>query len=422
MDNVKQSIEEVTEKVKSLTAELTAFTAESRRSDSGSTQVARPKIEKMSAEVVDSNPYSRLMALKRMGIVKDYEKIREKTVAVVGIGGVGSVVAEMLTRCAIGKLILFDYDKVVDSNPYSRLMALKRMGIVKDYEKIREKTVAVVGIGGVGSVVAEMLTRCAIGKLILFDYDKVELANMNRLFYQPHQSGLSKVEAAKDTLTHINPDVVIETHNYNIITVENFNKFVDRIRHGSLTGGRVDLVLSCVDNFEARMCVNTACNEENQVWMESGVSENAVSGHIQYIEPGRTACFACIPPLVVASNIDERTLKREGVCAASLPTTMAVVAGFLVQNTLKYLLNFGEVSMYVGYNALQDFFPRQEMRPNDQCDDRFCRQRQKEYQAKKAAEAKTEVKAETKEEEVVHEDNDWGIGKFFDFTDWIGSK
>ena len=43
----------------------------------------------------------------------------------------------------------------------------------------------------------------------------------------------------------------------------------------------------------------------------------------------------CAPPLVVASGIDEKTLKREGVCAASLPTTMAVVAGLLVQNTLK---------------------------------------------------------------------------------------
>ena len=38
-----------------------------------------------------------------------------------------------------------------------------------------------------------MLTRCGIGKLILFDYDKVEMANMNRLFFQPHQSGQSKV-------------------------------------------------------------------------------------------------------------------------------------------------------------------------------------------------------------------------------------
>ena len=75
--------------------------------------------------------------------------------------------------------------EVVDSNPYSRLMALKRMGIVEDYEQIRRKTVAIVGVGGVGSVAAEMLTRCGVGKLILFDYDKVELANMNRLFFQP---------------------------------------------------------------------------------------------------------------------------------------------------------------------------------------------------------------------------------------------
>uniref|UniRef100_A0A914YXY4 Ubiquitin-like modifier-activating enzyme 5 n=1 Tax=Panagrolaimus superbus TaxID=310955 RepID=A0A914YXY4_9BILA len=298
--------------------------------------------------------------------------------------------------------------EVVDSNPYSRLMALKRMGIVKDYEKIREKTLIVVGVGGVGSVVAEMLTRCAVGKLILFDYDKVELANMNRLFYQPHQSGLSKVEAARDTLLHINPDVEIEVHNMNITTMENFKIFVNRIQHGNLDNGKVDLVLSCVDNFEARMTVNTACNEENQIWIESGVSENAVSGHIQYIEPGKTACFSCLPPLIVASNIDEKTLKKDGVCAASLPTTMAVVAGFLVQNALKYLLNFGTVTNYLGYNALADFFPNEEIRPNPNCDDRFCRQRQNEYQERLANEPPKEESVE-EEQPIIHEDNDWGI-------------
>ena len=51
--------------------------------------------------------------------------------------------------------------------------------------------------------------------------------------------------------------------------------------------------------------------------------------------PTKPTVFQCAPPLVVATKTDERTLKREGVCAASLPTTMAVVAGFLVQNTLK---------------------------------------------------------------------------------------
>ena len=44
-------------------------------------------------------------------------------------------------------------------------MALKRMGIVDNYQRIREFTVAVVGVGGVGSVTAEMLTRCGIGKV-----------------------------------------------------------------------------------------------------------------------------------------------------------------------------------------------------------------------------------------------------------------
>lgn len=38
----------------------------------------------------------------------------------------------------------------------------------------------------------------------------------------------------------------------------------------------------------------------------------------------------------MASEIDEKTLKKDGVCAASLPTTMGVIAGFLVQNALKY--------------------------------------------------------------------------------------
>ena len=155
-------------------------------------------------------------------------------------------------------------------------------------------------------------------------------------FVQPHQAGLSKVEAAAKTLESINPDVIFETWNYNITTVDNFDHFVERIRKGGLTEGEpVELVLSCVDNFEARMAINKACNELGQVWFESGVSENAVSGHIQFIRPGETACFACAPPLVVASNIDEKTLKRDGVCAASLPTTMGIVAGFLVQNTLK---------------------------------------------------------------------------------------
>ncbi len=49
---------------------------------------------------------------------------------------------------------------------------------MQDYERIRDMTVAVVGMGGVGSVVSEMLTRCGIGRLLIYDYDKVELVRV----------------------------------------------------------------------------------------------------------------------------------------------------------------------------------------------------------------------------------------------------
>jgi ubiquitin-like modifier-activating enzyme 5 len=62
-------------------------------------------------------------------------------------------------------------------------------------------------------------------------------------------------------LSDINPDVEIETYNMNITTNENFDKFKERILKGGLKGeNRVDLVLSCVDNYAARISINKACN------------------------------------------------------------------------------------------------------------------------------------------------------------------
>ena len=293
-------------------------------------------------------------------------------------------------------------------------MALKRMGVVKEYERIRDLSILIVGLGGVGSVAAEMLTRCGIGKLLLFDYDTVELANMNRLFFRPEQAGQTKTAAAKATLEAINPDVCFEEHTYNIAETAHFDHFLDRLSHGSLHNNNspVDLVLSCVDNYAARTAINQACNELNIVWMESGVSEDAVSGHIQTLLPGRTACFECLPPLIVASGIDERTLRREGVCAASLPTTMGIIAGLLVQNALKYLLNFGDISYYLGYTALLDHFPRAVLLPSPECGSVWCRKRQEEWKGLwKAKEGGRKGGGEGGggEQGVVHETNEWGI-------------
>lgn len=88
-----------------------------------------------------------------------------------------------------------------------------------------------------------------------------------------------------------------------------------------------------------------------------------------------------------------------------------IVAGFLVQNTLKYLLNFGTVGHYLGYNSLQDFFPTMTIKPNPGCANPLCAQRQREWEA---AEPEREAARRLQlppEEDVgpLHEDNEWAI-------------
>lgn len=58
----------------------------------------------------------------------------------------------------------------------------------------------------------------------------------------------------------------------NITSSEGYEHVKDRIINGSKKEEKVDLVLSCVDNYSARMTVNSICNKVNQIWFESGVS------------------------------------------------------------------------------------------------------------------------------------------------------
>lgn len=259
---------------------------------------------------------------------------------------------------------------------FSRLDALSKLNVVKDYSRVRSKTVVIVGVGGVGSVAAEMLVRCGVKKLILFDYDRVELANMNRMFFTPAQVGLSKVDAAVETLQRIcQGSVEIRGFNCNVCSIDGYHQLKSQLVNSRQdpTHGSETLLLCCVDNYAARITVNRLCLDLQQIWLESGVAETAMSGHVQCMFPGVSACFECAPPCVVAEAGDEKIIVRPGVCAASLPTTMSIVAGMLVQTALKLLLAFGKVNGFVGYDGLSDYMPVYEIRPNPDCVNEACK-------------------------------------------------
>lgn len=80
-------------------------------------------------------------------------------------------------------------------------------------DRISSSVVAVCGIGGLGSNIAFALTRAGVGKLILADYDKVDITNIHRQQYKTNQIGLYKTEALRDNLREINPYSDIVIHN-----------------------------------------------------------------------------------------------------------------------------------------------------------------------------------------------------------------
>ena len=79
-------------------------------------------------------------------------------------------------------------------------------------KKISSTTVAVCGLGGLGSNIATSLARAGIGKLILIDFDKVDITNLHRQQYKANQIGMCKTEALQNNLKEINPYLETKIH------------------------------------------------------------------------------------------------------------------------------------------------------------------------------------------------------------------
>ncbi len=145
-------------------------------------------------------------------------------------------------------------------------------------EKLKNSVVAIAGLGGLGSTVAAALARAGVGKLIIADFDKVELGNLNRQHYFVDQVGKNKSQATKQNLARINPAVKVESHKV-------------RLEPGKIKKlfGQADVVAECFDSAAAkRMLVETVLSDMNMpVVSASGMAGygNSNTVHTRRVSP-----------------------------------------------------------------------------------------------------------------------------------------
>jgi len=108
-------------------------------------------------------------------------------------------------------------------------------------KKLKESSVGIAGAGGLGSNAAIALARAGIGRLIIVDFDKVEASNLDRQYYFLDQVGKTKVDALKDNIKRINPDVNVIVNNLKLGKGSMEKPFKD-----------VDVVIEALDNAETK--------------------------------------------------------------------------------------------------------------------------------------------------------------------------
>ena len=207
---------------------------------------------------------------------------------------------------------------------YSRQIMLPEID-VEGQQKLLESRCLIIGMGGLGSPAAMYLAAAGAGTLVLNDFDRVDLSNLQRqVIHGTNDIGKEKVISADQTLRALNPDIRIE------------------IRHKRLTDNELnleveaaDVVLDCSDNFSTRFAVNRAC-VETKTPLVSGAAIR-FEGQITVFDPltPSSPCYNCLYP-----NIDElsETCAQSGVIAPLTGTIGCIQA----LETMKFICSIGE--------------------------------------------------------------------------------
>ena len=179
-------------------------------------------------------------------------------------------------------------------------------------------SVAVCGLGGLGSNVAISLARAGIGRLHLIDFDRVDISNLHRQQYGVSQLGMYKTEAMKQILSEIAPycEVVTDTARLN---EENLSLIAD-----------CDIICECFDNAECKAMLVNAASElypEKYIVAASGMSGLHTGNTIQTKRLGRRL-YICGDGTSDVSEDGTLFAPRVMLCAAhQANTVLRIIAG-----------------------------------------------------------------------------------------------
>lgn len=229
------------------------------------------------------------------------------------------------------------------SERYQRFVVLRDVG-EKGLQRIQKSKVAVIGIGGLGSISATKLVTLGIEQLRIVDPDVVDATNLQRQFlYREKDIGKPKVHLAARRLQPLNPEVTIEPIEVQL-TKDTVNDLIKDM----------DVIIDGLDRFATRYILNDACCRNNVPYIFAGALE--ATGNLTTILPGKTACLECIYGGV--DDAQQPTCHTIGV----YPTLLGVVANIQVHEAIRIILGHsprlaGHL-LFVDLNSLRfDQFP-----------------------------------------------------------------
>jgi len=195
----------------------------------------------------------------------------------------------------------------------------------KDQATLLRSQVCIVGLGGLGGAVTEILARCGIGTLALIDGDRFEESNLNRQFLSTHQLlAASKAEAAAERVNQINSTLTVQSH----------TKYLDKNNAAHLIQNS-NAVVDCLDNINTRFVLAKAA-AKTQIPLVSAAVAGA-TGHVTTIYPqDRTLELIYGEPDRLAPKGVETSL-------GCLSPAVTLLASLESSEVVKILLNKGAV-------------------------------------------------------------------------------